>query len=106
MKIAGKLQNEYDVLKAKVAGELSIAISRSCGKNVLDEDDLECGQHGDYLTFIDSFSGDSKYFHLVGISSDGDILAINEDGTPIEGMKLDQMELWAQIEVIEMLENL
>jgi len=103
MKNSKQLRKEYDQVKNDVTGVLYDLISKNLGKRVITEDEQDSG---DFLTFTDSMSGANKDFHLVGIGEDGELLTIEEDGTEIEGMKVNQIEVWARIDIIEMLEEL
>ena len=106
MKDSKQLKKEYDQVKNDVTKALSNLISQNLGKRVMTEDAQSCGEFGDFLTFTDSMSGANVDFHFVGIAEDGALLTVEEDGSEIEGMKIDQIEVWARIEMIEMLETI
>lgn len=106
MKNSEQLTKEYNQLKNEVNKTLSNLISQNLGKNLLNEDEIDDGEFGDTLTFIDDMSGESRDFHFVGIASGGEILTIDTEGDSIDGMKINQIELWAKLGMIEMLENL
>ena len=103
---AEELKAKREVLNEEVNQTLNSLISKSLGKRVLEDEDIE--EHCEYLTFVDDMSGANVDFFFVGIDEGGSILACDDSGQFFEQgtLTLNNILLRSKIEIVEALENL
>ena len=106
MKNHEELEDQYHELKQEVDKTLSNLIVNNAGKRIITQREQEEGEYGEYLSYTNDLSGNDIDFHLIGIDEDCQLIAVDADGDSIDGMKFTQVQLWAKIAIVEILETL
>lgn len=103
------LNSKRRVFEGEVNMTLNAHISKSLGKQLFTDEDIEDGNYDlNFLTFVNDEVGSNHDFIFMGIDEGGNILGIDEDGKKfgVGTIKINNILLRCKIEIIEMLEQI